>query len=213
MKFCSLNWHYRSQWKPNQVNRVSKRIIVDFSGLRTGSEQEQVLEASMPYSEGQSTAVPTAPKLCFKLSTTKSVCRVSEVQQPPGSCRPSSDALQQDCEVLPSNVHVCLPGRAWGQRLTWGRAVQPLGASLHVYVPQWQGSRLRTGTEALQTTPCEFIVTLHGPGCLSRVTSWCQAAVVHSSSCGPRKDRTPSPTQLGPTLNASRIPVIPMQIP
>lgn len=203
MKFCSLNWHYRSQWKPNQVNRVSKRIIVDFSGLRTGSEQEQALEASMPYSEGQSTAVPTAPKLCFKLSTTKSVCRVSEVQQPPGSCRPSSDALQQDCEVLPSNAGmstcVCQEGHG-------GRG--------------WPGEGLCSPSE-LPSTFMSHSDREAGSGQelkLSRphhVSSLSPSMALDAWAVSPADAKlllyTAAPVYK--LLNASRIPVIPMQIP
>lgn len=169
---------------PNQVNRTSRRKVFDFSGLWAGSQQEQRLEASMARSEGQSTAVPTAPDLCFRLWRAKPACGTSASGAAPGSCRAGCHPFicSGTCKGLP--VCVCRKGTAAGLGKGWAA---PLSIP-PCFCPAVTGKRLSTATEALQSTPCEFIFTLC---CLTHLTSDAKLLLHTGAPADPRKNRTP----------------------
>lgn len=201
MKFCSWNWHCRSQWMPNQVNRASKRKVFDFSGLWAGSQQEQRLEASMANSEGQSTAVPTGPDLCFRLWTAKPACGTSAsgaAQEAAGQAviLHLQRDTGRDCPCVSA-------GRARLQ--SWGRAGQPQEHP-STFLSCWDREEAQDSnwSSADHTTRVHFHPAPPDP----------PHQLMPSCCCTQELLQTQGRTEhLLPTLNASRIPVITVQIP
>lgn len=148
----------------------------------------------MAYSKGQSVVVPTAPNLCFKLSTTKSVCGIhGSATSPRKLCRPGyHPPAAGHWKMLPGKcwaVHVCLQEghscRGWPGEELGSPSELPSAFMSHCDREAGSGQDLTLSRphHASSFSPSMAL------DCPTHVTSWCKAAAVHSSSCRPQQER------------------------